>query len=201
MAFFVRFSDGLRYRGRNQERIGYMNIALMGYSRSGKDTVGEMIITHLHENMQGVAKRFAFGDELRSRLYKAFPDLKRMEKKPREITEQFAQLGRDIDEDMWVNALHQDLYFTLNNPFYHNIITDLRQPNEAEYCRKNGFKIVEVFAPESVRKERSNGDTNWNPVNYSERFLHNIEPDYVIHNLYNKQHIEDQVKIMLGRLF
>lgn len=158
----------------------------MGYARSGKNTVAQMIAEH----SKGSTRELAFGEELKSRFHLAFPEIPH-EPKPREGYELFGKLGRELDPDFWVNAL------TIGLMASHNIdnivITDLRQPNEAEWCRRNGFKIVYVSTATSLRKERSVGDSHFYEVNVSEKEIENIEYDYLIANNGSLESLEQQV--------
>ncbi|WP_163051669.1 AAA family ATPase [Bacillus cereus] len=111
-----------------------MRIALCGESRSGKDTVGELI---------GYA-RFAFGDYMKREYYKANPHMVG-KPKDREHMIEWSQPQVEKDDHIWIRPLEEDIS-TMYNPYHNIVITDLRQPHEEKWCRDNGFHIVRVHA-------------------------------------------------------
>lgn len=174
-----------------------MKIALVGYARTGKDTVCQMIQDYLQANGHGNTKRLAFADEMKNRLYEAFPELY-LGKKPREIYETFGELGRSIDSEMWIRPVSYEL--KLYNGIYENfVITDVRQPNEAKWARENGFTFIKVWCPPNTRKERAKGDYTWKAVNPSEDELHIIQTDYIIFNMFDFENLKDQVKFIIEK--
>jgi dephospho-CoA kinase len=193
--FFVQKSQGFRYTVERKEIEHMIKIALKGYARSGKDTVAEIIQDYLETNGHGYTRKLAFGDELRARFHDAFPEIAE-NPKPREGYEQFGKLGRELDQNIWVKAVAVEMS-SWEELFQNFVISDLRQVNEADWCRENGFVIVEVWSPESLRKYRSGQDTKFIPVNESEERLHEIETDYKIFNLYDFDSLEEQVRLIV----
>lgn len=123
-------------------------IALIGGARTGKDTIAHYL--------KAVAdfKRIAFGDALKKQLFEVFPDLPHTPK-PRKAMIDFGQFCRTIDPLVWIKHLDQTA-FSYERSGYHNIvITDVRQQNEIDYCRANGYTIVKVVANASTCKERA----------------------------------------------
>lgn len=117
-------------------------IALTGKMRSGKDTVAE----HL-ANTYGF-DRLAFGDALKRHAHAVFPWIGE-ESKPRALYQQFGQFMRQIEPDVWVRHIERRL------PYVRDVvITDLRQPNEYEWARKNGFVIIRVSTTDELRVKR-----------------------------------------------
>lgn len=174
-----------------------MKIALVGYARTGKDLVGEMIIQHLKDKGHGKTKRLAFGDELKERFFEAFPEAYQ-DKKPRKWFEDFGELGRQIEPNIWINAVSGKIkYFDNYNNF---VVTDCRQPNEAKFLKENGFVLVTVWSPSKVRQKRSKDDAEWQPVNHSERFLHEIETDYAIMNDSDIEDLQRQVDYIMEEI-
>jgi dephospho-CoA kinase len=172
-----------------------MKIGLVGYSRTGKDTVGQMIGKYLLENEHGKTKRLAFGDDLKERFFQAFPEAHNG-KKPREGYEIFGELGRSIDADMWIRPVEYSV--NLYSGIYENfVITDIRQMNEAKWATENGFTLIKVWSPEELRKERSKGDTNWIAVNPSERKLDRIKCDHIVWNMWDLENTKEQVEFIL----
>jgi dephospho-CoA kinase len=168
-----------------------MKIGLVGYARTGKDTICQMIEDYFRVYGHGRTKQLAFGDELKRRFFTAFPEAKHGNK-PREAYEKFGELGRHINKNFWINPVKDEL--TLMSNFYENfVVTDCRQPNEAQFLKDNGFILIKVWTPEHIRKERSNGDTNWKPVNDSERLLNDIKCDHIIFNMFDIENTKDQL--------
>lgn len=175
-----------------------MKIALMGYARSGKGEVAKLINDWLIMNGEGIVRTLSFGEELKTRFHEAFPEIP-ADPKPRLGYEKFAKLGRDFDEDFWVKCLNWK--YKLLGEIYNNFtIDDLRQSNEAEWCRANGFHIVYVQANSKLREERSAGDTEWVAVNVSEREIVTIEPDYVLVNSGSLEDLAREVHQLMEEL-
>lgn len=154
-------------------------IAVTGRLRSGKDTV----VSLLKEQLAGETLSLAFGDKVKLYAHALFPDVP-YEPKPRKLY-QFMNVLRDYDPDVWVKQLDKTLQDKIS--MYDNaIITDLRQENEAEYCRKNGFIIIKVESDTNIRKERViNSGEVWNEefeMHPSETGVDSIEADIVIEN-------------------
>lgn len=125
-----------------------IKIALIGGARTGKDTIAKYL---------GVAysfKRLAFGDKLKEFLYKAIPDLP-TDPKPREAYITYGQLMRSIDPLVWVKWLDRECNLNKEIGYENFVITDVRQPNEVEYCIDNGYILVKVVAPREVQEERA----------------------------------------------
>jgi dephospho-CoA kinase len=118
-------------------------IALMGRARVGKNHVAT-VITKMwgHEQL-------AFADKMKSSAAQLFPDKVTYKVKPRKLYQDYGQKMREIDPDVWVKHLHQKA-----DQLPYVVITDLRQPNEHEYCRKMGYTIIRVVCDEEVRKGR-----------------------------------------------
>lgn len=168
-----------------------MRFALMGYARSGKDTVGRMI----QDNLNGNTMLIAFGTALKESFHETFPRIPK-EPKPREGYEIWGQMHREIQHDYWVEQLEKTV--EANKIFEKNfVITDLRQPNEAEWCRRNDFIIVEVIASPALREKRSVGDKEFHSINESEKLIHTIKPDFQIYNDDSLEYLETQVKALL----
>ena len=148
----------------------------MAYARSGKDEIYSIIRGTSKEEVG----RLAFGDALRGYAHK-ITDVK-LEPKPRWLYEQFGKAMRDIDPDVWVKQLEKTYQLALQEGITSFVITDLRQPNEYKWAKENGFTIVFVECDESIRKERSQGDTNWVAINPSETDMADQIPDFVIWN-------------------
>jgi dephospho-CoA kinase len=84
--------------------------------------------------------------------------------KPRELYQWFGQTMRQRDPDVWVRKCFRNIAFasfeetpdgTVYFPPKRAVITDLRQPNEFDRCRSEGYVIIRVNASEGVRINRA----------------------------------------------
>lgn len=162
--------------------MNIIKIALTGKMRSGKDTVA-MHLAFEH----GFEYPIAFGDKLKRTFHELFPWVS-AQSKPREGYQRFGQLIREeFDENVWVKHLASTVEFLEDSRKTRGIvITDLRQPNEYEWCRANGFIIVRVTAPDELRIARAKaaGDVfaEEDLAHDTESHVNEYEVDYEIHN-------------------
>lgn len=169
-----------------------MKIALMGYARSGKDTVANMIKEEL-----GKVWTVAFGDELKVQFHKTF-DIP-ADPKPRDGYEKFGQALREIDPAIWIKPVQGLVKFIEANwRGRHIVITDLRQVNEAKWVKENGFTIVYIHADPHVRQARAVGDKEWHSINSSEAEIWMIDYDYCIWNEADENNLRIQVKNLIN---
>ena len=182
-----------------------LKIALFGKMRSGKDTVGRILIEDY--NFSGAALGNAIGNIIE--MY--FP--KALERgKPRKHYQFIGQAFRQLDEDVWVNYLLDNLDI---ETYIYNcrllrmspnnlVITDGRQPNEAKRLKEKGFIIVKVTTRDDIRLERIKkaGDV------FSEQDLNHetelsvdlINPDFEICNNGTLDDLKERVKTLLEEL-
>jgi dephospho-CoA kinase len=134
--------------------VSVIKIALTGKMRSGKDLCG----SHLYAN-HGF-DRVAFGDDLKRNAHATFPWISDSSK-PRALYQQYGQLMRQIDPDVWVKHAERSVKCSINLRLNRGaekigvVITDLRQPNEYAWARANGFTIIRVTAPDEDRLLRA----------------------------------------------
>lgn len=136
------------------------NIALTGKFRAGKDEVARYLTEKYGYT------RFAFGDELKRYAHELFGG---SNAKQRELYQWFGQTMRQRDPDIWVRKCFEAIslrerqvnaYYDmswnahLRQPF-RAVITDVRQPNEFDRCRDEGYVIIRVIAPDELRIERA----------------------------------------------
>lgn len=134
-----------------------MNIVITGKMRSGKDETSN----HLCEKYGYT--QFAFGDELKryaNDLFGVHGGGKR-----RELYQWFGQTMREREPDIWVRKCFERVEMYAGRPVYYGdfrfgwerraVISDLRQPNEYERCRAEGFVIIRVTAPDGIRIHRA----------------------------------------------
>ena len=156
-----------------------LRIAITGTMRSGKDTVADI----LQEQSETGFTVYRFADGITDIIQQYFP-LAAQSGKPRQHYQVIGQSLRQLDENVWVKALHRKRQYV---PLYENqLITDLRQPNEVMYCKQHGFKVIKVVADETVRQQRAElaGDV-WDCSSMqhpTEIAVESIAPDYLIEN-------------------
>lgn len=124
-----------------------IKIGLCGYARSGKDTVDKYLCEHY-----GFV-RFAFGDELKRYTHELFEV---EDGKPRELYQWFGQTMRQRDPDIWVRKMFESIErygHEWKLPF-NVVVSDLRQPNEYERLKAEGFVFIRVNANTGARLGR-----------------------------------------------
>ena len=147
-----------------------LKIAITGKMRSGKSELAG----HL-ERKHGF-KRVSFGESLKyyaDILFadsEAFPieyeefgepcpfDGKRPKraKKPRRLYQLFGQKMRELDADIWIRHAEKSAETWAELRSTRGIvIDDLRQPNEYEWAKANGYTIIRVNANEDTRLSRA----------------------------------------------
>lgn len=129
-----------------------LKVALFGKIRSGKDTVGKILIEEHGFN------RFAFGDGIGEIIQKYFPEAWEGGK-PRKHYQHIGQQLRVLNEDVWVNYLIRNVKMfesirMVNGYLTNIVITDGRQLNEAKKLKEEGFLIVKITTPDEIRIER-----------------------------------------------
>lgn len=159
---------------------GITKIALCGKLRSGKDAVGLHLFVH-----HGFEFPIAFGAALKSVAHATFPWIPH-EPKPRELY-QFMNVMREFDPDVWIKHLDATYRHLADQRSTTGIvITDVRQSNEYEWCKANGFTIIRVTAPEDVRMARAKlrGDdfTAKDMAHSTESYVDGFDVDYEIEN-------------------
>lgn len=172
-----------------------IKIAVAGRIRSGKDTVVDLIEEELSKQYQ--VERFAFADKLKYYAHEICFDIPK-EPKPRELY-QAMNLFRTIDPLVWVKHLEKDLNKSHSSV---QIITDLRQENEAKFCRENGFVIIKVTADTEIRKARVlNAGETWNEEfeqHPSEIEIDGMNTDYTITNNTTLEDLKESVLNVLN---
>jgi dephospho-CoA kinase len=165
--------------------VSVTKIALCGKLRSGKDTAANhLYIRHGFDEV-------AFGDALKRTVNEVFPWMVGPNK-PRALLQQYGQLMREIDPQVWIRHVERkvngiiDFRVNTNAKVIGIVITDLRQPNEYEWARANGFTIIRVTAPDEVRIGRAiqaGDDFNVHDLAHStELEIDNFTVDYTVEN-------------------
>jgi len=148
---------------------GYaFRIALGGKMGSGKSSVADFL-----------AKSFQFKQySFASKLKEIASDLFEMEVKDRILLQMLGTRVREISLNAWVNYVMRHVNADAS---LRVVIDDMRYINESEILRENGFILVKLDAPVSVRKKR--GVTGFNEktaAHPSEVELDAIDFDYTI---------------------
>lgn len=160
----------------NVNVIHIPKIALTGEARSGKSIVADYLV-----GKYGFT-RYAFGDELKRLAHLIFDDVSEFSK-PRRLYQFFGQMCREYDPEVWIRKTFEKIY--TDNP-EDILIEDLRQPNEYDRCRSEGYVIIRVTAPESLRIDRAikSGDTfNLRDLTHdTESHVRSFDVDYEIVN-------------------
>lgn len=136
-----------------------VKIALTGKMRSGKDTVAKELAKEL--NRLGFhVNTVAFGDGLKKYAKELFPNEFEGNNKPRDLYQWFGQTMRQRNPNIWIDYTanliknKSDILSLTENTHVAHIITDLRQPNEYQWCKDNGFIIFKVECEDDIRLER-----------------------------------------------
>jgi len=153
-----------------------MIIGLCGYARSGKDSLGLLLVER-----HGF-KRFAHADKVREYCYRINPIIIHLGRSM-ELRELVDSVGWEeakhtcdmvrrllqvvgnetrnvLGEDVWVNALWNDVTKAIGEGHKRIVITDCRYANEGDAVKKAGGDMLEISRP------------GFGPINDMERTLH-----------------------------
>lgn len=154
-----------------------MKIAVTGKMRSGKDTFANVLIDQYH------FEEFKFSTGITATMRLLFPEALLLGKQ-REYYQTIGQSMRGLESEVWIKYTHRLIEARKDKG--NVIITDLRQSNEAEYLRRNGYTIVKIEAPKETRIHRiqSSGDIfSMDMLNHeTELSVDDIKADYTITN-------------------
>jgi dephospho-CoA kinase len=175
-----------------------IKIAVTGEIRSGKDTVCDYVAKQVYD-----CDKLYFAEGIEKVIRMLFPDAFK-KGKPRKHFQDIGQFMRTIDPDVWVNYTAEK-YELLNKHYSSNFLcTDLRQPNEYEWLKANGFIVIKVDADYEIRKERAEKagdnfteDTFNHPV---EQAIRSLPYDYLITNNTNLEDLYKQVDFILDEI-
>lgn len=156
-------------------------IAITGKFRSGKD----VIAAHLVERYGYT--RFAFGDGIRDVCRRLYPDHFRDGTKPRALLQGVGQVLRTFDEDVWVHEVFAAIKSTVNwtGAPIRPVISDLRQPNEYDRCRAEGYVLLRVTRPDSDRLATAATTDNFDDsavTHETESYVDQFTVDYDVMN-------------------
>jgi dephospho-CoA kinase len=183
--------------------VTVVKIALTGKMRSGKDTVAN----HLY--IRHSFNRVAFGDALKKNAHATFPWVSEFSK-PRALYQQFGQLMRQIEPDVWIKHAERAVKGAIDFNVHTGaekvgvVISDLRQPNEYEWARANGFTIIRVTAPDEdrlLRAKLAGDDFNEADLEHeTESHIDSFDCDYEIVNAGSLDDLKAQIDAILAQL-
>jgi dephospho-CoA kinase len=182
--------------------ITFVKVALTGKLRAGKDEVAN----HLY--IRHGFDRVAFGDALKKNAHATFPWVSEFSK-PRALY-QFMNVMREYDKDVWIKHVEQavkgaiDFRVNTGAEQIGVVITDLRQPNEYEWARKNGFSIIRVTAPDEDRIKRAiaaNDDFTVHDLTHeTELSIDKFDVDFEIYNDGTVDELTETVDAILAQI-
>lgn len=182
-----------------------VKIALVSKMRSGKDTFAEPLLS-----MENGLFNLKFSQGITRVIEEFFPETLLSDSKPREHYQHIGQSLRELDPDVWVNSLERDymnissLQYICRNKTTGFIITDVRQPNEVEWCRRNGFTLVKLICPSEVRRQRiiDCGDVLDEEQfrHETESYIDTIDADYIINSSCSKKELQKQAVELYEKL-
>lgn len=186
-----------------EREIPVIKIAFTAKLRAGKDTAAH----HLH--IKYGFDKVAFGDALKRTVNEVFPWVYGSSK-PRALLQQYGQLMREIDPQVWVKhaerAVNGAIDFRVNTGAERVgvVITDMRQPNEYEWCQQNGFSIVRVNCPLDTRLERARlaGDdfVESDLLHSTEQYVDTFEPDFEVDNDGTVEELKAKIDVILTEI-
>lgn len=179
-----------------------VKIALLGELRAGKDTVATLIAEHLEQKNANKKTVFlAFSEGIHKVINLVMPEVYELGK-PRKYLQQIGQSMRQLKPTVWIDMLfNSEEYKKAVENGSHIIVTDVRQPNEAERLHKEGFVIIKVVADKEIRIQRviESGD-NFSPEmleHETELILHRCPYDYLIDNSSDLVELERSISKIL----
>lgn len=167
-----------------------LKIAITGKMRAGKDTFAECLKEHQY------FYEMKFSNGITDIIKAYFPDAFK-QGKPRQHYQTIGQSFRQLNPDIWVQKLNEELRQVESLLMPQNLlVTDLRQQNEHEYLKEQGFIVVKVVADQLLRLQRIEAEADL----FNEATLHHetefnvddIVADYTISNSGSLQELQEQ---------
>ncbi|PFU19504.1 hypothetical protein [Bacillus cereus] len=177
-------------------------IAITGKARSGKTE-----LSHYAWMLYGF-KEFDFSAVLKDEFHRLFPNIPR-DPKPRAYYQKFGQWLREIDPDIWVKMtmgkVHEYCFEDALNKSNHKpkvLVNGVRQPNEYQRLRDEGFVFIRVSASDDLRIGRAKGAgdvfTETDLEHETERHIDTFEVDYEVNNNGELIQLYDQFDAIMG---
>lgn len=178
-----------------------MNITLIASAGTGKDFLAEYLIKKYGYT------RYAFADNVKLLAEVWFPDLYgNGEEKPRKLLQDLGTKFREIDKDVWIDAMFSDIDNNANSRKRRIeaqeviVVTDCRMPNEYEALKNRGFTFIRITTDPAIREARllNRGDkfSENDLKHHTESFYDSFECDYEIENnrsVEEAYHVIDEV--------
>lgn len=157
-----------------------VKIAFTAKARAGKSLLSG------YANLLYDFHPFAFGDALKTHFHTLFPHIPR-DPKPRAHYQSFGQFCRTIEPSVWIDATMRSVDEYLRRyPSGRVLVEDVRQPNEFERLKAEGFVIIRINAKEELRRQRmiDAGDTfsEADLTHETEQYVDTFAVDYEIQN-------------------
>ncbi|MED1088319.1 hypothetical protein [Bacillus mycoides] len=179
-------------------------IAITGKARSGKTE-----LSHYAWMLYGF-KEFDFSAVLKDEFHRLFPHVPCLPK-PRAYYQKFGQWLREIDPDIWVKMtmgkVHEYCFEDALNKVNHKpkvLVNGVRQPNEYQRLRDEGFTIIRVNASDDLRigraKEAGDVFTEEDLEHETESHIDTFEVDYEINNVGAIGEMYDQFDVIMREL-
>ncbi|HHT7127804.1 hypothetical protein [Bacillus cereus] len=179
-------------------------IAITGKARSGKTE-----LSHYAWMLYGF-KEFDFSVVLKDEFHRLFLHISR-NPKPRAYYQKFGQWLREIDPDIWVKMtmgkVHEYCFEDALNKVNHKprvLVNGVRQPNEYQRLKEEGFVIIRVNASDDLRigRARNAGDvfTEADLGHETESHIDSFEVDYEVNNDWDLVQLYDQFDVIMRDL-
>lgn len=137
-------------------------------------------------------KEFDFSAVLKDEFHRLFPHIPR-DPKPRAYYQKFGQWLREIDPDIWVKItmgnVHKYCFEDSLNNVNHKpkvLVNGVRQPNEYQRLKDEGFTLIRVSASDDLRIDRAKAEgdvfTEADLEHETENHIDTFEVDYEINN-------------------
>lgn len=170
-----------------------MRIAVFGKLRAGKTAVCEYITEKFDCEVLECSGAL---QEVVDILYP-----KKKGTKDRELLVSVGQHMRELDVDVWVNLLEHKIE---NSNSENILIAGVRQQNEYDMLKRQGFTFIQVEACETTRLERciESGDKfNVESLrNPTEMVMDNWKPDYLILNEKGFKELEISISNIINEI-
>lgn len=182
-----------------------MRIVLLAEAGGGKDLLAEYLI-----KKYGFS-RYAFADYVRNVAQTWFPEQYGDGKtKNRSLLQDIGTKFREIDEDVWINALLKDIESERRMRINHSyrpediVVTDCRMPNEYRALQEKNFVFIRVITNENIRRQRliDRGDifTEKDLKHHTESFYDYFHYEYEISNNDSKEEAFESLDKIIQRI-
>lgn len=179
-----------------QELFAGPIIGLIGKAGSGKDTT-----FHAIASLGIDCRRFAFGDPLKEEVAAALgitvEEINADKARFRTILQWWGTEWRRqrFGEDYWVRRVAERIGRASTNWHGMAVITDVRFPNEVEYVRRSGGKVIQIIRPDA-----STALTGAAAEHSSENAVAGVEVDATLFNNGTPEHLSARVSALLHSL-